>query len=148
MDPVPIRFVAPTDTVTRAPAVRPLRVQNLSVTFTNVQERFTEYALILSPPSSAGAVHDANAVVFESDDTTKSFGASGTVAGTPNAVAVFEESAVELTEVIATIFTSYAVPLVRPVNVYEFVVRVAKLLVPSGVTAEPHEPPFTRKYTS
>jgi len=117
VEPVPIRFVAPTDTVTRAPAVRPLSVQNVSVAFTNVHERFTEYALMLSPPSSAGAVHDANAVVFDSDDTTRPVGASGTVAGTPNAVAVFEDSAVEFTEVIATIFTSYAVPLVNPVKV-------------------------------
>jgi hypothetical protein len=117
VEPVPIRFVAPTVTVTRAPAVRPLTVQNVSVAFTNVHERFTEYALILSPPSSAGAVHDANAVVFDSDDTTKPVGASGTVAGTPNAVAVFDESSEEFALVIATTFTSYAVPFVRPVNV-------------------------------
>jgi hypothetical protein len=80
--------------------------------------------------------------VFDSDDTTKPVGASGTVAGTPNAVAVFEESAVELTDVIATIFTSYAVPFVRPVKVYELDD------FPVTFTADPHEPPLTRKYTS
>ena len=139
MDPDPIRFVAPTVTVTPAPAVNPESSQNVSVAFTNVHDRFTEYALILSPPSSAGAVHDANAVVFDSDDTTKPVGASGTVAGTPNAFAVFDESSEEFAFVIATTFTSYAVPFVNPVNVYEFDDW------PVTFTAEPHAPPFTRR---
>ena len=70
-----------------------------------------------SPPSSNGVAHDANAVVFDCATTARSVGASGTVAGTPNAVDVFDDNALAFTDVIATTFTSYAVPLVRPVNV-------------------------------
>ena len=104
--PVPIRFVAPTVTVTREPAVKPVNVQKVSVALTKVQERFTEYAVIAEPPSSAGAVQDATADVFESDANVIPVGASGAVAGTPSAVAVFDESAVSFTDVSATTFTS------------------------------------------
>ena len=117
VEPVPIRLVAPTVTVTREPAVKPVNVQKVSVALTKVQERFTEYAVIAEPPSSTGAVHDATAEVFDRDANVIPVGASGAVAGTPSAVAVFDESAVPFTEVSATTFTSYAVPLVRPVNV-------------------------------
>jgi hypothetical protein len=117
LEPVPIRFVAPTVTVTVEPAVNPDSSQNVSVAFTNVHERFTEYAVTAAPPSSRGALHDANAVVFDCATTARSVGASGTVAGTPNAVAVFDESSEEFALVIATTFTSYAVPFVKPVNV-------------------------------
>ena len=117
VDPVPIRFVAPTLTVTVEPALNPESSQNVSVAFTNVQDRFTEYPVIADPPSSTGALHDATAEVFDTDAKVNPVGASGAVAGTPNAVDVFDDSAVPLTEVSATTCTSYAVPLVRPVNV-------------------------------
>ena len=58
MDPVPIRFVAPTLTVTVEPALNPDSSQNVSVAFTNVQDRFTEYPVIADPPSSTGARTD------------------------------------------------------------------------------------------
>jgi hypothetical protein len=80
--------------------------------------------------------------------TDRFVGTSGTVIGTPNAVDVFDDNAVAFTEVIATTFTSYAVPLVSSVKVKELVDWVDRLLVPSGETGEPHEPPFIRKYTS
>lgn len=117
VEPVPIRFVAPTVTVTLEPAVRPVSVQKVSVALTNVQERFTEYSVIADPPSSTGAVQDATAEVFESDANVIPVGASGAVAGTPSAVAVFDESSEPLAVEIVTIFTSYAVPFVRPVKV-------------------------------
>ena len=106
VEPVPMRFVAPTVTVTREPAVRPVRVQKVSVALTKVQERFTEYAVIAAPPSSTGAVHDATADVFDRDANVIPVGASGAVAGTPSAVAVFDDSAVSFTDVRATTFTS------------------------------------------
>ena len=142
VDPVPIRLVAPTVTVTREPAVRPVRAQKASVAFTKVQERFTEYAVIAEPPSSTGAVHDATAVVFESAVAVSPVGATGAVAGTPKAVAVFDESSEPLAVEIVTIFTSYAVPLVRPVNVY---VSVFTSVIETGV---PQLLPRTLKYTS
>jgi hypothetical protein len=110
-------LVAPTLTVTVEPAVKPESSQNVSVAFTNVHDRFTEYAVITEPPSSTGALHDATAVVFDKAVAVSPVAAPGTVAGTPNAVDVFDDKAVEFTDVIATIFTSYAVPFVNPVNV-------------------------------
>lgn len=138
VDPVPIRFVAPTLTVTVEPALNPDSSQNVSVAFTNVQDRFTEYPVIADPPSSRGALHDATAVVFDSAVAVSPVGATGAVAGTPNAVAVFDDSAEPFTDVRATTFTSYAVPLVKPVNVYEVVPWVPRLLVPSAVTGLLH----------
>jgi hypothetical protein len=106
VEPVPIRFVAPTVTVTLEPAVKPESSQKVSVLFTNVHDRFTEYAVIAAPPSSVGTVHDARAVVFDSAVAVSPVGAAGAVAGTPKAVAVFEESSEPLTDVIATTLTS------------------------------------------
>jgi hypothetical protein len=142
VEPVPIRLVPPTDTVTVEPAVKPESSQKVSVAFTNVHDRFTEYAVIAEPPSSSGALHDAKAVVLERAAAVSLLAAPGTVAGTPNAVDVFDESSVEFAFVIATTFTSYAVPFVNPVKVYEFDDW------PDTFTAEPHAPPFTRRYTS
>jgi hypothetical protein len=70
-----------------------------------------------APPSSLGALHDATAVVFDVEATVKAVGASGAVAGTPSAVAVLEDNSEPFAEEIVTSFTSYAVPLERPVNV-------------------------------
>jgi hypothetical protein len=101
-----MRLVAPTVTVTVEPAVNPESSQKVSVLFTNVHDRFTEYAVIAAPPSSVGTVHDARAVVFDSAVAVSPVGAAGAVAGTPKAVAVFEESSEPLTDVIATTLTS------------------------------------------
>ena len=116
-DPVPMRLVAPTVTDTLEPAVNPDREQTVSVAETNVQERLTEYAVTAAPPSSIGALQDTTAVVFERALTLRDDGEAGTVAGTPRAVAVLEESSEPFALDTVTSFTSYAVPLVSPVNV-------------------------------
>ena len=73
--------------------------------------------MIAAPPSAIGALQDTTAVVFERALTLRDDGEPGTVAGTLSAVAVFEDSSEPFALETVTSFTSYAVPLVSPVNV-------------------------------
>ena len=83
-------LVAPTLNVTVEPGVRPESVQKVSVGFSNTQVRPVRYEVISAPPLSVGALQLARAVVLSSAARPSAVGGSGMVAGTPQAITVFE----------------------------------------------------------